>query len=155
MEELLAPELDSPPLRRYGLPQLVFGTSPAANTDFSQSIDGWYLCRLLSVFCRLVTDGNAANREVVLSFEDSAGSRYCVAGAATVVTASTTVDYSFQALANESAWSIDSSIVVPFSPLILLPTHQWKLHLVNGQAGDQLSRVRFVREQFYNDPELL
>lgn len=144
--------LDSPPLERYGLPEQRNGTSPAANTDYTKAIDGRYYARLITVFCRLVTDGNAANREVVLEYLDSGGNRFALSGASTTVPASSTYDYAFSAFQPEVVYPVDTSILVPLSPVLLGPTESFKLHLVNGQAGDQLSRIRYRWELFYSDP---
>lgn len=149
MTELLIPSLDSFPVERRGLPELVYGDTPAANTDFSPTMDGRYYVRLIAVFCRLVTSATVASREVVVSFEDSAGNRFAVSGINTTVTASNTADYSFCVFHPEAVATVDSTALVPLAALILLPTHTFKIHLVNGQAADQLSRIRFVWEKFF------
>lgn len=146
--------LDSPPLQRYGFPQLVKGTSPAAATDFTQEVAGTYYARLVSVFCRLVTDANAANREVVVEYRDQDANRYALAGASTVVTASATQDYAFCAFQPEVVFPVDSTILVPLPPILLGPTDDFRIHLVNAQAGDQLSLIRFKWELFYSNPPI-
>jgi hypothetical protein len=38
---------------------------------------------------------------------------------------------------------------VTLPPLLLLPTFSWRIGVASIQVGDQLSRIRFVRELFY------
>lgn len=127
------------------------GVAPGAAADYAVTMEGRYLTRLEAVFCRLTTDGNAANREVVLEYRDGEALRFALFGAAVVVTASDTVDYSFVAERTESAWPVDDSILVPIVPLPLLPTESFRLHIVNVQAGDTLTRIRYTWERFYTD----
>lgn len=144
-----APILDSPPLVRVGLPFVEYGVSPAAATDFSYTVKGDHFVRLVSVFCRLVCDANVASREVVVSYENQAGDRFGLAGAATTLPASQTGDYFFSATLGTDIFTVDSSALAPLPPILLRPTEVFKLHVVNVQAADQLSRIRYVVERFY------
>ena len=145
------PLLDSPELQRYGVPQLVFGASPAVATDFSQAVLGANYARLISVFARLVTDANVANRQVVLEYDDAGGNRYALMGSAVVQAASLTIDYCFSAYQPAVVQLVDTSQLIPLQQQLLRPSDVWKLHIVNVQAGDQLSRIRFVWELFYSN----
>lgn len=135
-------------LEPFGLPSLNFGAQPAAGADFTAAVDSAYPARLIAVFCRLVTDGNAANREVVVEYRDAGGNRFAVAGAPVVVTASTTTDYSFQHGLGQPDWPIDSTIIVPLQPFLLVGSWSFRVHVVNVQATDQLSRIRYVWQQY-------
>jgi hypothetical protein len=141
--------LDSPPLVRYGNPQRVFGASPAAGTDFTFAPDGRFYTRLVSVFCRLVTDANVANREVVVELRDQQAQRYDLSGLPVVATANTTVDYAFNIFQPVANSPCDSTLLVPLHATLMFPSDDMRLHVVNVQAGDQLSRIRIVLEQFY------
>ena len=149
MSEAAIQALDSPALVRYGLPSWEYGASPAANTDFVQVNEGRYYSRLISVFVRLVASATVASREVVVSIEDASSNRFCVDGINTTVTANQTADYSFSVFHPEAVATVDATALVPLSAILLRPTDQFKIHLVNGQAGDQLSRIRFVWERFF------
>ena len=149
MSTTAIPQIDAPGLVRVGLPELVYGDTPAANTDFTYTIQGQYLQRVVSVFCRLVADANVASREVVVSYEDQGGNRFGLAGINTAVTANNTGDYAFSVLNMEAIATVDSSALVPLPGFLMLPTQRVKIHLVNGQAADQLSRIRLVVEKFY------
>ena len=151
MDRARVPALDSPALYRYGLPALIRGVTPAAGADYVAEVDGRYFWRLVSVFCRLVTSGDVAEREVVVEYRDQENNRYAVAGAPVTADASTTVDYAFNAFAPEAVWPVDTTIVVPLPPMILNPTDDFRLHIVNASATDQLSRIRYRVEQFYSD----
>lgn len=148
MTTILAPVLGAPPLNRYGFPEVTRHTSPAAGADFSYSIPGDYLIRVLGVFCRLVTDANVASREVVVEYQDAESNRYALAGAGATVPASQTADYFFSAFLGTAEFTVDASALVPLPALILRPSDKLKIHVVNVQAGDQISRVRIVWEKF-------
>lgn len=149
MHRLTSPLLDSPPLLRHGLPELVYGVNPAAGTDYSVAMPGQYFTRLISLFVRLVCDANVASREVVVSYEDQSGARYGLAGAATTLTASATGDYYFSTTLGTDIFTVDSSALSPLPPVLLRPTDVIKIHVPNIQATDQLSRIRYVWERFY------
>lgn len=145
-----APLLDAPPLIRYGeVPSLEYGAQPAVATAFIQAIEGRYYTRLVTVFCRLVTDANVADRQVFIDYRDAADARYAIAGAPVTQAASTTTDYAFQAFVGQSDWPVDDTVLVTLPPVILLPTHDFRIGIDNVQAADQLSQVRFVWERFW------
>ena len=149
MHALREPDLDSPPLVRYGLPEYVLGASPAAGAHFTQAVDGNFFARLISVHCRLVADANAANRTVCVEYRDGAGNRYMLSGTATLQTAGTTADWIFSAFQPQTVAAVDTTNLVPLVPMLLLPTHDFRIFVSNVQAGDQLSRIRFTWERFY------
>jgi hypothetical protein len=154
MSAPLAPLLDSPPLVRYGLPEYVKGDAPAAAAHFVQAMEGRYHTRLISVICRLVTDANAANRTVVVEYRDDGDLRYFLNGAPVTQAASTTTDWFFNSFLGQPDWEVDGTILVPLAPLLLPPTHDFRIFVDNVQAGDQLSQIRFVWERFYSDTSL-
>lgn len=134
-----------------GFRELVTGTTPVAGASFTQALEGRYITRLLAVHCRLVTDGNAANREVVLQYRNDAAVVFAQHGAPTVVTASTTVDYGFNIHQGQADWPINSAILVPLSSLFLPAGFDFRLLIVNVQAGDALSAIRIYWERFWTD----
>lgn len=141
--------LDNPRLVPYGIPEYVKGTSPAVATAFTGTVAGGFYERLATVFCRLVTDASVADRQVYLEYLDADGNRYAIAGAPVTQSANSTNDYAFQAFVGQSDWPVDDTVLVTLPPVLMLPTFSWKLVVDNVQAGDQLSRVRFIRERFY------
>ena len=149
MSSLAAPVLDAPALRRYGPPELVFGANPAAAAHFVFDEDAGYWWRLLSVHVRLVTDANAADRQVVLEYRDIQDQRFDLMGINATQAASLTADYVFSAFQPGVVATVDSSSLIPLHPTLLYPGCDFRLFVVNVQAGDQLSRVRFQLERFY------
>lgn len=148
--------LDSPPLVRYGNPQRIFGTSPSAGSDFTFAPDGRFYTRLVSVFCRIVTDANVANREVVVELRDQQAQRYDLSGIPVTVSANSTNDYAFNIFQPVATSPSDATLLVPLHATLMFPSDDMRIHVVNVQAGDQLSRIRIVLEQFYatNQPPL-
>ena len=143
------PLLDSPPLIRRGLPEYVQRPSPAVATAFREAIPGQYFARFITVFCRVVTDANVANRTVAIEYRDHEQNRMVLAGAPVVQTATTTTDYAFTAWLGQPDWAVISTVLVPIPPLLLLPTFDMGIIIDTVQAGDQISRVRFMWETFY------
>lgn len=148
------PFLDAPPLQRYGIPSYVIGTNPAAAGSFTRTVDGGVFERYVAISCRLVTDANVANREVVVQYRDSDGNVIDQNGINSVVTAGSTEDFFFNAFQPLVVVTVNSSALIPLHPVMLLPTWSMRILLVNAQAGDQLSRIRLVLEQFYSDADV-
>lgn len=145
---------DAPPLPRYGLPELVYGQTPAAGAHFTQAIGGSYYARLLSVFCRLVTDGTAGDRQVVVEYRDAGANRFGLSGVNVTQAASLTGDWYFSLFQPYVSATVDSTALAPLSPLLLEPTWDFRIYVSGIQATDQLSRIRFVWERFltYGEP---
>lgn len=127
------------------------GTSPAAGADFSLKMEGRYTTRLVSLHCRLVADANVANREVVLEYRNDQGLRFALMGAPVTWPASTTVDYEFNAGQQTADWPVDSSVLVPLSQMWLPVGWDFRIHVVNIAATDQLSAIRGVWERYFTD----
>lgn len=144
-----APVYDAPRLARYGYPEYVKGASPAAGAHFTQAIGGGFFTRLVSLSARLVTSAAIANREVVVQYLDDDSTVYHQDGINTVVTASNTADYFFSVFTPEAVATVNNSALVPLAGIMLPPTHSIRVFVVNIQAADQLSLVRFVQERFY------
>lgn len=143
------PLIDSPPLKRYGLPEYVTRPSPAVATAFTELLGGDWYVRLLTMFCRIVADANPANRDVSLEYLDTGGNVYATVASGTAVTAGQTRDM-FWSVWQASAVVVGSAThLMPLAPLVLPPTHTIRVSVSNVQAGDQLSRVRFNWERFY------
>lgn len=125
--------------------------TPAAGADASVTMEGRYTTRLVCLHAKLVTDNNVANREVVLSYRDQGALRYSLDGAAVTVAASTTFEYVFKRGIGTAEFPCDSTALIPMTPIFLPPAWSLLVHVVNRQAGDQLSELRGVWERFYTD----
>jgi hypothetical protein len=151
MDWQYVPFLDSPALQRFGPPEVFYGAQPAAGTDFTLAIDGGQAVRIISVFCRIVTDGTVASREVVLEYRDQQANRFDLMGIPVTVSAGSTNDYCFSAFQPVATSPSDATLLVPLHPSLLMGSWSARLHIVNVQAGDQLSRIRIKLERFYSD----
>jgi hypothetical protein len=154
VSSLVAPLLDAPAMRRYGPPELVLGASPAATTHFASGPPAGYWMRLLSLHVKLVTDANVAARELVVEYRDVQAQRFALYGAPTTVAASTTIEYVFSIFQPQAEWPVASTILVPLGPDLLYPGCDFRVFVVNLQATDAVSEVRFQRELFYPPDEL-
>lgn len=148
MHALRTPLLDSPPLVRYGLPELVKGTNPAAAAAFAETVEGGHFQRLVAVIVRLTPDANVANRQLYVEYRDDGGVRTAIAGAPVTVPASDVTDFFFSAYLGQPDWEVSSTVLVPLPPILLLPGHDWRIAVDNMQAGDTLTRIRYWRERF-------
>jgi hypothetical protein len=146
---LVAPLVDSPPLRRYGPPELMFGTSPAAGADFSFADSSGYWWRLLSLHARLVTSADAADRQAVVEYRDVQDQRFNLYGDPVTTPANTTIDYVWSVWHPEGVWPVDSTIIAPLGWDLLYPGCDFRLHVAALDNTDQLSRIRFQVERFY------
>lgn len=146
---IVAPDLDAPPLRRQSPPTVYRGADPGANTNFTQAIDDGLWWRLVSLFVRLTPDANAASREVTIEYRNEADDVYARFGAAVTVPASDTTDFYFDCFRTTDEWEVNSTVLVQLSPIILPQGHKFGIVLVNKQAGDTLTRIRYIAEKFY------
>lgn len=136
---------------QFAFRETIKGVAPAAATDYAVTMDPRYVTVLTSVFCLLTTDGTAANREVVLEYRTNEALRFMVMGAPVVVTATDTVSYSFERGLGQPDWSVDDSILVPLIPYPLCGSESFRLHIVNVQAADTLTLIRYTWERFFSD----
>lgn len=143
------PTLDAPALVRYGLPELVYATSPATDTDFSATVEGAHFVRLLSVYVTLTTDANAADRYLSVVYTDAADAAYAVSGPPVAVTANSAQPFHFSPFHPEALWPVGGTVLSPLVPILLEPTHKWKIVMTSDQAGDTLTTIRYVQERFY------
>lgn len=148
------PLVDAPALKRFGLPEYVKGDNPAAGAHFSAQVGGHDFLRLLTVYCRLVTDANVATRTVLVEFRDDADNRFAFSGAPVTQSATDTVDWAFNVFQDQAEWEIDDSILIPLAPILLFPTFDFRIFVDAVQAGDQLSQIRWTQERFYTDVDL-
>ena len=153
MHALRTPELDAPPLVRYGNPEYVRRDNPAAGAEFTEALGGKFRVRLLTLFVRIVTDATVANRTLRLEYRDAADTVYAVMGNPVTYPASSTEDFAFSVFQPRGEWEVAATNLVPLHPLLLPPTHDFHIEVNNIQVGDQLSLISFWWERFYaEDP---
>lgn len=146
---LVAPLLDAPPLRRQSPPTVYRGVNPAAGANFVQSVDDGLWWRVVSIFARFTPSADVASREVTIDYRDQEDSTYARFGAPLTVPASDTTDFYFSAFRKYADWEVNSTVLVPIDPIILPPSHDFSIVIVNIQTTDTLTRIRFIAEKFY------
>ena len=127
--------------------EIVYGTSPAAGANFSQTSPGRPGWVLVAVLFRLVTDANVADRAVTVEYDDGNGQLFGQNGIGAVVAASTTETFAFQANVGQAAWNTGGQAFAPLFPVAFLPGQLLKITVANKQAGDQLDRIVLVFER--------
>ena len=148
------PFVDAPPAKRLGYPSYVIGANPAAGAAFVRAVDGGVYERYVGIGVRLVTDGNVANREVVVQYRDTDANVVDQMGINATVAANSTADYFFSVFQPLVVATVNLSSLVPLHAEMLLPSWSMRIFIVNVQAGDQLSRIRMRIEQFYSDIDI-
>lgn len=149
MSALAAPDIDSPPLQRYGFPQWTTGVSPAAGAEYTETFPGQYFTRILSVAFLLTPDANAANRQVALEWRDDADVRVMFTGPVVTVPASDATNFVFDVWRDQDAWEVSSTVLARMPPIIVPPTYDFTIKVENIQAGDTLTKIRILREVFF------
>lgn len=147
---LVAPELDAPPLARFAPPDLVFPATPAAGANFTQAIDDGRWWRLLALTFRLNTDANVANRTVRIEYRGPDAVPFLIAGNPVTYPASTTnEDFSFSIWQPQGSWEVGAANLGTLAPVLLQPGWDFRLTIVNIQAGDTITRIRMLVERFW------
>lgn len=126
-------------------------SNPAAGAAYTLTLDGSSVRRLTSFVCRLVTDANAANRVLAITFERADGKVYARASGPLVQTASKTVDYAgfCGGVGGYGVTDIAQTFATP--PNFLRPTDVLRVTALNIQATDQLSLIAVDLEEFPTD----
>ena len=126
-------------------------TSPAADTDFTLTLDPRYVWRFLSVYCTLTTESTAGNRELTLQYLNGNGNVFDEMGAATTVPASQTYTYTFSAFQGVAEFPVNGGIIIPLHPVFLEGGLSVRLHLVGGKTSDTITTIRTYSEQWFTD----
>lgn len=126
---------------------------PAVGGGFTITIGSQYWERLASLAFRLVTDSNAANRQVTLTVNGGDGIPLAAFPAASVQTASLTWDYFFLPNLTNFQTVVNKVVTSPAPRLFLQPMYSLVVSIGAVQVGDQVSRIRFYRERFVTGPQ--
>lgn len=148
LAEPLIPFPDAPALGRVGLPELVKATSPAAGANFTATLRPGHYERIIAASFLLTPDAQAANRTVYIESRDDANVRTMIAGAAVTVPASDATSFFFSWAVDQATWEVASTVIVPLTPLLILPGHDWRIVVDSIQSGDTLTNIRYWREVF-------
>lgn len=123
-------------------------SDPAANTEISQTVPVNYYWKIKSVRFQLVTDGNAATRQVHLQITDGTNILMDIIANGTQ-TASLTRNYSFVPVGTVGTKTANLEIVTEFPNDLLLP-QGFKIVTVTDsiQATDNYGVARIYVERF-------
>lgn len=137
----------------HAFSEVVTVPSPAANAGFTYTVGSQYWELLDSLSFRLVSDSNAANRQVLLTINDGDGIPLAAFPAASVQAASLTYDYFF--LANLSSFNavVGTTVTSPLFAGFMQPTYTAVVTIAAKQAGDQVTRIRVGVERFVTGPQ--
>jgi hypothetical protein len=127
--------------------------NPAAAAGFTYTNTGTYWQLLDLVAFRLVTDGNAANRQVKLVVADGGGVALATLPSASVQTATLTWDYSFSPEFSNFNTVVGLSVTSPLPLIFLQPEFTVAVTIGTVQTGDQISNIRLYAEQFVTGPQ--
>jgi hypothetical protein len=122
--------------------------SPAVSTGFTYACPGTVEQIVQAVTFKLVTDGNAANRIAVLSFNDQDGTTFAAIASPFTQAASLTTLYTFSVGTTQFGANDAANIGVPIPPFKLTVGLSLALTLTAKQVGDQVSDVRLAVQQF-------
>ena len=127
--------------------------SPAAAAGFTYTVTGTQWQLLDSISFRLVSDGNAANRQVKLVIADAGGIALATLPAASVQTATLTWDYTWSTEFDTFNAVVALAVTSPLPAILLQPEFSVAVTVGAVQAGDQISRIRLYAEQFVTGPQ--
>lgn len=153
MDAVLPLEYQHPgDLTRHSFSEVIIGTSPAVATAFTLAMQGEYFTRPLSIVFQLVSDANAANRAIRVTYETAGGVVYARSMPPGVQVASKTVLYSFWIDGAGGSAVADVVGQGGLPPVCMSPTDVLAIRGANLQAGDQISAVVLVLERFRRNP---
>jgi len=118
------------------VPGIIAAADPAANAEQTYTIPSGQLFELWAINFSLVTDANAANRRVVLTFDDGT-TVYCKVPSGHVQAASLTYNYTWAVGAQtlSAVVGTDTSVALP-GPMVLRGGHRIKTVTTSLQATD-------------------
>jgi predicted lipase len=122
--------------------------NPAVATGFTYTVTGQFWERLVAVSFVLTSDGNAANRNVLLVQKDAMGAVLDASPPAAVQVASKVYTYVYRSNASATNDTVNLVNVQAINRLFLQPQYTVAVTIGSAQAGDQLSAIRIYRERF-------
>jgi hypothetical protein len=135
------------------LTEIVKVAQPAAGAGFTYTAKGKYWDRIASASLKLVTDANAANRRVTVSFQDQDSRSFGQYAAPFVQTAAHTVQYSFAPHVLQAGADDAATIAFPIPSIFLQSGWKVVVSIAGVQVTDQVSLVSLLLERFPTGPE--
>lgn len=126
--------------------------NPAAGANFSKTVDGRYVSRLVAVTFTLVTDANVANRVVSVDIQDGNGKLLNSRGPAVQILAGTTQQFSADVNRGGDDWISGGNVFFGLNSYYLEPGRLVAITVASKQVGDQLSAIVLSWERFPTGP---
>jgi hypothetical protein len=127
--------------------------NPAAATGFTYTVGGNYWERIAALSFVLTSDGNAANRAVLLRVKDGTGATLAAVPTAAVQVASKVYTYTYSGEQAPATDAVGLANIQPMPRLFLQPGFTVVVTIGAVQVGDQISAIRVYREAFDTGPE--
>jgi hypothetical protein len=137
----------------HAFSEVVTVPSPAAGAGFTYTNTGSQWQLIDSIAFRIVTDGNAANRQVKLVYANAEGVALATLPTASVQTATLTWDYTWSTDFDTFNTVVALAVTSPLLNIFLQPGFQIVVSVGAVQAGDQISRIKLYTEQFVTGPQ--
>jgi hypothetical protein len=129
-------------------------SNPAVSTGFTLSTPGAVEQALQALTFTLATDGNAANRLVVVKFLDPTGVSFAEVASPFTQAASLTSVYTFAAGIQQFGANDAAHIGVPIPSFLLDVSLSLSVTITAKQVGDQVSLVRAAWSRWPTRPPL-
>jgi hypothetical protein len=134
----------------FGVLRSITGTDPAANVEISEACPTNARWRLLAIRFSLVTDANAANREVALTIDDGTNV-YARSPSRIAQAASLTRAYTFGINLNAVAAAQDTEQTASLVPVTIQGGHRFNTVTTNRQATDNYGAPQYLVEEWIED----
>lgn len=133
-----------------GVLRSITGTDPAANVEISEAVPTNARWRPLSIRFSLVTDANAANREVALTFDDGANVYARIPSRFTHV-ASLTFGYTAALNAALETVAQDTEKLIRLPPIVMQGGHRFNTVTTGRQVTDNYGAPQYLVEEWIED----
>lgn len=136
----------------YGWQEVVTIANPAAGAEVTYPITGQYQTRVHSIVFLLTTGAAVANRYVTVQYLGGDGVPFAYSGAAVLVTASSTAQFSGDVNRGTAEWNAGTGVFFPLADAILNPGEQVKIDVDSIQAADTLTAIRLMVDRYPTGP---
>jgi hypothetical protein len=133
-----------------GVLRSITGTNPAANAEISETVPTNARWRVHAIRFTLVTDANAANREVALTLDDGA-TVFARVPSRLAHIAATTIAYTAYFDSALEAVAQDTERTIRLPRLDLQGGHRFNTVTTNRQVGDDFSAPQYLVEEWIED----
>lgn len=133
-----------------GLIRYIRGTDPAANVNFSETVPTNARWRLISLLVTLVTDANAANRFMQLTFDNTTSDMYQLPAPEAQIAGLTRL-YAYGIGAHLNLSPINTRYSIPLPELILRGGDRVNSVVTNMQAGDDIALPEIMMEEWIEE----